>query len=100
MSDTRHLGLVFFDVLFLDDVSLLSSPYSARRSILEAIVEPISGYSMFAERTAISLTKGLAEAEHSLRELFSRLIADHREGIVLKTAESRYNDFKAPWVKV
>ncbi|GBE86340.1 predicted protein [Sparassis crispa] len=95
---TRHLALVFFDVLLLDDTSLLSASYSTRRAILESVVTEIPGYSMLAQRTHIDpLTQ---DADALLRTVFSKLIADHQEGIVLKADEGRYNERRFPWVKL
>ncbi|KAI0955281.1 hypothetical protein AcW1_006907 [Taiwanofungus camphoratus] len=101
---TRHLALVFFDILLLDDVSLLLSPYSSRRTLLESVIELTPGRAMLAERSPVSLSlsasDGLSEAETQLRVLFSRLIADHQEGVVLKADEGRSNDWRQPWVKL
>ncbi|KAI8985616.1 hypothetical protein BD414DRAFT_60158 [Trametes punicea] len=95
---TRHLALVFFDILILDNVSLLSFPYSERRSILERIVRVRPGYSMLAERTCI--TMGMADTEEKFRELFARVIADHQEGVVIKADGAKYAEKRWPWVKL
>lgn len=97
---TRHLALVFFDVLVLDSVSLLRKPYSERRATLESVITIIPGYAMLAERTSIPMSPNRDESSAKLRELFARLIADHQEGLVLKADESRYNQGYLPWVKV
>jgi hypothetical protein len=99
---TRHLAVVFFDVLMLDSSSLLSTPYTIRRSILESLIEPSHGQAMLAERTLIALntTGGIAKAEEELRKIFARVIADHQEGIILKAENGAYNDCRSPWVKV
>ncbi|KZT07561.1 uncharacterized protein LAESUDRAFT_115651 [Laetiporus sulphureus 93-53] len=96
---TRRLALVFFDVLFLDDQSLLPVPYSRRRVVLESIINTAPGHAMLAERTPISLTCQ-SDGNAQLRTIFSGLIADHQEGVVLKADESRYNDWRLPWVKL
>jgi DNA ligase 4 len=41
---TRHLMLVFFDILYIDGRSLLMEPYSTRRSMLEELILPIEGF--------------------------------------------------------
>ncbi|OCH96368.1 hypothetical protein OBBRIDRAFT_830240 [Obba rivulosa] len=102
---TRHLALVFFDILFLDDTSLLSRPYSERRALLESVVAQIPGRAMFAERAPIPLVdpssgRPLADPAAALREVFARIVASHEEGLVLKADHSRYNDWKFPWVKL
>lgn len=96
-AGTRHLALVFFDVLLLDGVSLLSFPYSERRGILERIIRVVPGYAMLAERTCIDKTR--RDAKESFRGVFASLIADRQEGAVLKADASTYNERRWPWVK-
>lgn len=96
---TRHLALVFFDVLMVDSSSLLYRPYSHRRSILESLINQRPGYAMLSERTAIDM--GCRnEARDDLTCVFANTIAAHEEGLVLKAEESKYGDWKLPWVKV
>jgi len=103
-SDTRHLALVFFDILILNSASLLSTPYCERRSLLESLIIPIPGQAMLADRTAIELNGGkgndMEQAEMGLRKFFAQIIADHQEGLVLKASDGVYNDFRIPWVKL
>ena len=95
---TRHLALVFFDVLLLDSRPLTSLPFHERKKILESIVLPIHGFSMLAEKSPIDLTKGITAANTRLKSLLARALADHQEGLVLKADEGAY--IKSPWVKV
>ena len=95
---TRHLALVFFDVLLHDSRPLTGLPYHERRRILESIVLPIPGLSMLAERSPINLTKGADAASAQLRSIFVQALSDHQEGLVLKADEGAY--IKSPWVKV
>jgi len=83
-SGTRHLALIFFDVLVLDSVSLLTSPYSSRRSILESLVQIRPGHIMLAERTPIVLNGPgiIVDAEEQLRAIWARIIAECEEGLV------------------
>jgi DNA ligase 4 len=101
-QDSRHLAVVFFDVLVLDSSSLLSTPYSSRRSTLESLIEPSHGRAMLAERTLIELNTGggIAKAEGQLRKIFAGNLAYDQEGLVLKAENSGYNDYRSPWVKV
>ena len=88
---------MFFDVLLLDGVSLLSFPYSERRSILERTIHLTPGYAMLAERTCIDMTR--PNADESCRAVFSSLISDRQEGAVLKADGATYNERRCPWVK-
>lgn len=101
----RHLALVFFDILLLDDQSFLSTTYATRRAVLESIISPDSGRIMLSERVPISLSTTTSFVEDKdpaaqLRTLFAKLIADYQEGVVIKADQGRYNDKTAPWVKV
>ncbi|KAL4248499.1 ATP-dependent DNA ligase family protein [Abortiporus biennis] len=98
----RHLALVFFDILFLDGVSLLSTPYSRRRFLLESVINLIPRYAMLANRTAIDLppTQPMDDAEDKMRHVFASLIANSEEGAVLKADEARYIERRLPWVKL
>ncbi|EFI27392.1 hypothetical protein CC1G_14863 [Coprinopsis cinerea okayama7 len=98
-TETRHLGLVFFDVLLLDSKSLLFTPYHERRTTLESLIQCTPGKVILAERFPIPMRPPLT-AQSNLRSIFASVIADHQEGLILKAEESRYNDWKLPWVKV
>lgn len=95
---TRHLALVFYDVLLLDDASLLPVPYGQRRDVLERLINVTPGYAMLAERTCIDTT--LPNGEGMLRRAFARVVADHQEGVVIKADGAGYAEKRWPWVKV
>ncbi|CCM02607.1 uncharacterized protein FIBRA_04710 [Fibroporia radiculosa] len=100
---TRHLALVFFDILMLDDESLLQSTYSARRKVLESVIQITPGHAMLSERTAIDLvspSRCAGDGDAQLRSIFARVIADRQEGLVLKADEGKYNERRFPWVKL
>lgn len=95
---TRHLALVFFDIILLDSHPLTGLPYHQRRKIMESIVLPIPGLSLLAERSPIDLTKGIDAASAQLKSVFVQALVDHQEGLVLKASEGAY--IRSPWVKV
>ncbi|KAH9849855.1 hypothetical protein C2E23DRAFT_877883 [Lenzites betulinus] len=95
---SRHLALVFFDVLLIDNDSLLSQPYGERRKILEQVVHAKPGYAMLAERTCIDTSR--ADAEETLRRAFASAVADHQEGVVIKADLATYAERRLPWVKL
>lgn len=100
VSDDRHLGLVFFDILMLDSTSLLSVPYSSRRAILESVIQPIPSRAILADRTRIALHTTPNNNEPTLHHVFAQCLARPEEGLVLKAAEAGYNDMRFPWVKL
>ncbi|KAH7913070.1 DNA ligase/mRNA capping enzyme, partial [Hygrophoropsis aurantiaca] len=95
---SRHLALVFFDILYIGNASLLSVPYSTRRSILESLINIVPGRAMLAERRTVH--QGKDRPVEVLRQIWAEKIADHEEGLVLKASEASYNDFRFPWVKL
>ncbi|TCD68425.1 hypothetical protein EIP91_010826 [Steccherinum ochraceum] len=97
---TRHLALVFFDILYFNYESLLHKAYSQRRTLLESVINVIPGYSLLASRAPISVKYGVDRAAEDLSTVFAQHIADHEEGVVLKADESRYDDWKLPWIKL
>lgn len=101
-TESHHLALVFFDVLLLGNASLLNVPYSIRRSMLESVVQEIPGQAMLAERFVVSSGPELSmeSAAQNLREIWAQHIAESQEGLVLKSGESVYGDWRLPWVKV
>ena len=54
---------------------------------------------MLSERTPIHMVCR-DEARDNLTCVFANTIATHEEGLVLKAEESKYGDWKLPWVKV
>lgn len=89
---------MFFDILLLDDASLLPVPYGQRREVLERLINVKPGYAMLAERTCIDTT--LPNGEEMLRRAFARVVADHQEGVVIKADGAGYAEKRWPWVKV
>ncbi|KAK0488845.1 hypothetical protein IW261DRAFT_376205 [Armillaria novae-zelandiae] len=98
-NEERHLALVFFDVLYLNSESLLSSPYRARRKILESIIKPVPAYAMLSDRVPIQMHNE-EEAEVNFRQVYAESIGDYQEGVVLKADDSGYNRVGRPWVKL
>ncbi|KAK4698270.1 hypothetical protein P7C70_g8011, partial [Phenoliferia sp. Uapishka_3] len=122
-APSMHLMVVWFDVLLLDETSLVREKYQDRRKRLEKLVRVIPGYSMFAEAIVINFddranalrvgaSKDQPRAEHShrsssfqdLRLQFSRIITNRgdatTEGLMLKPLDSGYNDWQKKWVKL
>ncbi|KAK0188852.1 hypothetical protein F5146DRAFT_1140422 [Armillaria mellea] len=98
-NEARHLALVFFDVLYLNSESLLSSPYRERRRILESIIKPIPDYALLSDRVPIPMHNA-EEAEAKFRQVYAESIGDYQEGVVLKADDSGYNRVGRPWVKL
>ncbi|WVQ96118.1 hypothetical protein IAU59_003220 [Kwoniella sp. CBS 9459] len=97
---SRHLCLVFFDVLLVNGESLLHHTYEARRAILEEVIRPIPGFSTLAERTRISLDLYRHDALQALKESFERSTSRREEGLVLKASNSTYTNMRWQWVKL
>ncbi|KAJ6591764.1 hypothetical protein DFH09DRAFT_1137908 [Mycena vulgaris] len=100
VSDDRHLGLVFFDILLLNSTSLLSVPYSSRRAILESVIKTIPSRAVLANRQQIALNLAPTDRNPPLHHVFAQCLARPDEGLVLKAGEAGYNDRRFPWVKL
>ncbi|ESK96426.1 atp dependent dna ligase domain protein [Moniliophthora roreri MCA 2997] len=129
INNGLQLGLVFFDVMYLNGESFLTTPYKKRHVMLESLIREIPGKAVLAQRWPIymmgtqrhatglaswklppqkrpnedheSSVRGHARSpEQGLAMIFARRLASYEEGLVLKAAESAYNDWKLPWVKL
>ncbi|WWD20194.1 hypothetical protein CI109_104670 [Kwoniella shandongensis] len=99
-APSRHLCLVFFDVLHLNGRSLLHQRYDDRRRTLESLVTSIPGFAQLAERTKIPLGVDRHSALEALQDAFKRSSERREEGLVLKAAESTYTNMRWQWVKL
>lgn len=104
--------------MYLDDNSLIQEPYDRRRQILETLIVTEPGWSMLADRWLIDLNDHSFDspydeddderedageesaARHALYTIFAERLAFGEEGLVLKAANSAYNEPKNPWVKL
>ncbi|GAA6011978.1 hypothetical protein JCM10207_003447 [Rhodosporidiobolus poonsookiae] len=96
-----HLMVVWFDLLVVDDESLLDEPYELRRARLESLVRPLEGFSMLADSVLINFDHPPSALEN-LRLRFAHIITKRCEGLMLKPLTSRYNDVRRGqrWVKL
>ncbi|KAJ9104309.1 hypothetical protein QFC20_004591 [Naganishia adeliensis] len=99
-AGARHLFLSYFDILHYNGRSLLHESYQARRSILVSVIRKIPGFCQLAERTRIDVSQGMACAASQLATAFKLSNTRIEEGLVLKAAESKYNDPYLRWVKL
>ncbi|KAF7771042.1 hypothetical protein Agabi119p4_7016 [Agaricus bisporus var. burnettii] len=102
-SQSRHLALIFFDVLVLDDEPLLFEPYATRRQHLESLIKVIPTKAMLSDRYPIQMSPSSIndnDPHKGLQNIFAEHLANHMEGLVLKAEESQYNEYGLPWVKL
>lgn len=81
--------IVYYDILSVDDTSLLSARHSERRKHLERIIKQIPGRSELVSRQVIDFDHRLA-ASH-LRKAFAAVIMQRGEGLVLKPDDPYFN---------
>lgn len=84
----EHLMIVFFDVLQLDDYSILRHCLQERRNILRNLVRVIPGRSMRSEWTMLDFKTG--DGITDLKQAFARNLANRQEGLVLKPLHAPY----------
>ncbi|KAI0197152.1 hypothetical protein EV127DRAFT_329563 [Xylaria flabelliformis] len=88
--DYEHLMIIYYDVLLIDDESLLGIKNSERFRRLSEMVTCREGYAELVTRTTICTSR--PSAVPALRELFAQCISSRGEGLVLKPDEP-YFDF-------
>lgn len=88
--DYEQLMIIYFDVLLIDNESLLPVRQSERRERLAQLVTCISGRSDLVACETIHFSRNTAPAQ--LREAFAAAIVGRKEGLVLKPDEP-YFDF-------
>lgn len=87
--DYERLMIVYFDVLLIDDDSLLNVRHSERRRRLSKLVHCHKGESALVERQIINFSSRIAAEE--LKEAFASCIVNREEGLVLKPDEPYFN---------
>ncbi|KAI1284803.1 hypothetical protein F5Y07DRAFT_347744 [Xylaria sp. FL0933] len=86
----EHLMIIYYDVLLIDDESLLGVKNSERFRRLSEMVTCRTGCAELVSRTVIHTSR--SSAAPTLRELFAQCISARGEGLVLKPDEP-YFDF-------
>lgn len=88
--DWEKLMIVYFDLLLVDDESLLNSRHSKRRSRLAALVQRQEGYADLVKSQIINFSsRGVAAEE--LRTAFAMCISMREEGLVLRPDEPYFS---------
>ncbi|KAI1390976.1 uncharacterized protein F4822DRAFT_442178 [Hypoxylon trugodes] len=90
----EHLMIIYYDVLMIDDESLLGTRQSERFRRLSELITPRKGYAELVQRETISFTGPSAALK--LREAFAKCIVSRGEGLVLKPDEP-YIDFSSTY---
>ncbi|KAK4203840.1 hypothetical protein QBC40DRAFT_262139 [Triangularia verruculosa] len=86
----EHLMIVYYDILMLDDMSLLSVKHSERRQKLKELITVVPGHSALVKRILIDCDRRTAKSD--LRRAFAKCITAKGEGLVLKS-DDPYFDF-------
>lgn len=86
----EHLMIVYFDVLLIDDESLLGIRQSQRFKRLAELIRCVHGQSKLVRRHIIDCDRRSAASD--LRRIFAQCITERKEGLVLK-ADDPYFDF-------
>ncbi|KAG5977523.1 hypothetical protein E4U55_006726 [Claviceps digitariae] len=89
----ENLMIVFYDILLLDERSLLGICHSERFQILEKTIRCEMGRSELVKRTLVDFHRPTGASE--LRKAFARVITAKGEGLVLKP-DQPYFDFYSP----
>lgn len=85
----ERLMIVYFDVLLIDDESMLNLRHSDRRKRLSELVHCQEGQAALVESQMINFSSRIAADE--LRQAFASCIASREEGLVLKPNEPYFS---------
>ncbi|POR36037.1 DNA ligase 4 [Tolypocladium paradoxum] len=85
----EDLMIVYYDILLLDDQSLLDVRHSERFKMLEQTVHCDKGRAELVPRQTIDFGHGYAVSD--LRNAFARVIKEKGEGLVLKPDDPYFN---------
>lgn len=85
----EHLMIVYFDLLRVDDDSLLNVRHSARFSRLSKLVQCQTGRAALVQRQIINFSSRVAADD--LKEAFASCILRREEGLVLKPDEPYFS---------
>lgn len=85
----EHLMIVYFDLLRVDDDSLLNVRHSARFSRLSKLVQCQTGRAALVQRQIINFSSRVAADD--LKEAFASCIVRREEGLVLKPDEPYFS---------
>ncbi len=98
--------IFYYDVLLVDDESMLNQPHARRRCLLERLVTPIKGRADVVAGREIQFRspKGPKELQEALAEAFVK----HWEGLILKPLHDPYfkasgpqkTHFASCWIKL
>ena len=83
--------IVYYDVLRIDDESLLGTRHAERFRRLEALVACRPGYAELVQREVVDF--GGSKAAAQLRQAFAKCITARLEGLVIKPDDDPYFDF-------
>ena len=86
--------IVYYDILMVDDESLLAIRHSERHQRLREIVTEVKGRSMLVQRQIIDCSRPSAESD--LRRAFAKCITNRGEGLVLKPDTTYFNFGPSP----
>ncbi|EPE02709.1 atp dependent dna ligase domain protein [Ophiostoma piceae UAMH 11346] len=92
-QDHEHLMIVYYDVLLIDDESLLGTRHADRFRRLEDLIACRQGYAELVQREVIDF--GSRKAASQLRQAFAKCITARLEGLVIKPDNDPYFDFAA-----
>ncbi|RDA87670.1 hypothetical protein CP532_3774 [Ophiocordyceps camponoti-leonardi (nom. inval.)] len=89
---SEQLMIIYFDILLIDDRSLLDVRRCERFELLQQTVQAVKGVSDFVPRQVIDFGNPYAVSE--LRKAFAQVIVAKGEGLVLKPDDPYFNFYR------
>lgn len=98
----QHLFIIFYDILYLNDKSLISTPLLERRQKLEYVVQPIQDFVDFSQYEVFNIPRDWnMETFDRLRTYFLKTLGDGEEGLMIKGTTCGYDPGRRRnWMKV
>lgn len=101
MSKGRHLCIVFYDLIHLNNETLLRAPLQLRREYLKKAIQPFGNFAFYSSIERFQMPKSISVAcLVPLRKHFLTCIQSAGEGLVIKGCNSLYTPGKRTWIKV
>ncbi|KAI5461377.1 hypothetical protein BGZ63DRAFT_385740 [Mariannaea sp. PMI_226] len=93
----EHLMIIYYDILLLDNHSLINTRHSERFKILSDLIFCRTGWAELVHREVIDFNHSMGAS--NLRKAFARTILSRKEGLVLRADDPYFNfsDIQRPF---
>ena len=102
----ENLMIIFYDIMLIDDQSILNLSHTRRRRLLKRLITPIPGRAGLAIRDILDFSSPKGPGQ--LQQALARIFAMRWEGLVLKPCDEPYfntnkqsfDEYPTCWIKM